>query len=72
MVCDEFHELLTRYPPAQVAVELFHADFKRLASRKEGGFRGGGGEIREANKRTRGKVFKNENLLVLPEFMSFN
>ncbi|CAJ1428516.1 unnamed protein product [Effrenium voratum] len=28
VVCDEFHELLTRYPPAQVAVELFHADFK--------------------------------------------
>lgn len=28
VVCDEFHELLGRYPPAQVAVELFHADFK--------------------------------------------
>jgi len=28
VVCDEFHELLSRYPPAQVAVELFHADYK--------------------------------------------
>lgn len=28
IVCDEFHELLSRYPPAQVAVELFHADNK--------------------------------------------
>jgi len=28
VVCDEFHELLGRYPPAQVAVELFHADYK--------------------------------------------
>lgn len=28
VVCDEFHELLSRYPPAQVAVELFHGDFK--------------------------------------------
>ena len=28
IVCDEFHELLSRYPPAQVAVELFHADYK--------------------------------------------
>ncbi|CAJ1359894.1 unnamed protein product [Effrenium voratum] len=50
VVCDEFHELLTRYPPAQVAVELFHADFKRLASRKEGGFRGGGGGRNSGSK----------------------
>ena len=28
IVCDEFHELLSRYPPAQTAVELFHADNK--------------------------------------------
>ena len=28
VVCDEFHELLSRYPPAQVAVELFHGDYK--------------------------------------------
>jgi len=28
VVCDEFHELLSRYPPAQAAVELFHADYK--------------------------------------------
>jgi len=28
VVCDEFHELLSRYPPAQVAVEHFHADYK--------------------------------------------
>lgn len=28
VVCDEFHELLSRYPPAQVAVELFHAEYK--------------------------------------------
>eukprot|EP00928_Gymnodinium_smaydae_P013265 TRINITY_DN14857_c0_g2_i2.p1 TRINITY_DN14857_c0_g2~~TRINITY_DN14857_c0_g2_i2.p1 ORF type:complete len:1471 (+),score=365.86 TRINITY_DN14857_c0_g2_i2:56-4468(+) len=28
VVCDEFHELLSRYPPAQVAVELFRADYK--------------------------------------------
>jgi len=28
VVCDEFHELLSKYPPAQVAVELFHADYK--------------------------------------------
>jgi len=28
VVCDEFHELLSRYPPAQVAVELFHSDYK--------------------------------------------
>ncbi|CAK0853362.1 unnamed protein product, partial [Prorocentrum cordatum] len=28
VVCDEFHELLGRYPPAQVAVETFRADYK--------------------------------------------
>lgn len=28
VVCDEFHELLSRYPPAQIAVELFHAEYK--------------------------------------------
>eukprot|EP00927_Polykrikos_kofoidii_P021833 TRINITY_DN2055_c0_g1_i1.p1 TRINITY_DN2055_c0_g1~~TRINITY_DN2055_c0_g1_i1.p1 ORF type:complete len:1115 (-),score=201.79 TRINITY_DN2055_c0_g1_i1:594-3671(-) len=28
VVCDEFHELLSRYPPAQAAVELFQADYK--------------------------------------------
>lgn len=39
VVCDEFHELLTpRYAPAQVAVELFHGDFKWLTAdgRREG------------------------------------
>jgi len=33
VVCDEFHELMGRYPPAQVAVELFHADYKWGLSR---------------------------------------
>jgi len=28
VVCDEFHELIDRYPPAQVAVKLFHGDYK--------------------------------------------
>eukprot|EP00929_Paragymnodinium_shiwhaense_P021705 TRINITY_DN14087_c0_g1_i1.p1 TRINITY_DN14087_c0_g1~~TRINITY_DN14087_c0_g1_i1.p1 ORF type:complete len:1572 (+),score=444.50 TRINITY_DN14087_c0_g1_i1:675-4718(+) len=28
VVCDEFHELLGRYPPAQAAVELFQGDYK--------------------------------------------
>eukprot|EP00746_Dinoflagellata_sp_MGD_P126844 gnl/MRDRNA2_/MRDRNA2_61575_c0_seq1.p1 gnl/MRDRNA2_/MRDRNA2_61575_c0~~gnl/MRDRNA2_/MRDRNA2_61575_c0_seq1.p1 ORF type:complete len:1032 (-),score=237.18 gnl/MRDRNA2_/MRDRNA2_61575_c0_seq1:1398-4217(-) len=28
VVCDEFHELLSHYPPAQTAVELFRSDYK--------------------------------------------